>query len=114
MWLVCSNPILSSRLADGELKDSIRGLAVISPTASRLPIKPSPPDGCPMFALLRTWVEQDGEAPPFSFPVSRCRPVVKALEKGRLQPMYAKREHGAPVQGARLGGKPGKRGRNER
>jgi hypothetical protein len=35
---------------------------------------------------------------------------VKALEKGRVQPMYAKvREHGAPVQGARLGGKPGKR-----
>jgi hypothetical protein len=44
-----------------------------------------------------------GEAPPFSFPVSRYRPVVKALEKGRLQPMYAKvREHGAPVQGATL------------
>jgi hypothetical protein len=36
--------------------------------------------------------------------------VVKALEKGRIQPIYAKvREHGAPVQGARLGGKPGKR-----
>jgi hypothetical protein len=34
---------------------------------------------------------------------------VKALEKGRVQPMYAKvREHGAPVQGARLGGKQGK------
>ena len=32
------------------------------------------------------------------------RPVLKALEKGRVQPMYAKvREHGAPVQGARLG-----------
>jgi hypothetical protein len=30
--------------------------------------------------------------------------VVKALEKGRVQPMYAKvREHGAPVQGERLG-----------
>jgi hypothetical protein len=44
------------------------------------------------------------------FPVSRCRPLVKALEKGRVQPMYAKvREHGAPVQGARLGGKPEKR-----
>jgi hypothetical protein len=28
---------------------------------------------------------------------------VKALEKDRVQPMYAKvREHGAPVQGARL------------
>jgi hypothetical protein len=36
--------------------------------------------------------------------------VVKALEKARIQPMYAKvREHGAPVQGARLGGKPEKR-----
>jgi hypothetical protein len=34
---------------------------------------------------------------------------VKALEKGRVQPMYAKvREHGAPVQGARLGGMPEK------
>jgi hypothetical protein len=31
--------------------------------------------------------------------------VVKALEKGLVQPMYAKvREHGAPVQWARLGG----------
>ena len=29
---------------------------------------------------------------------------MKALEKGRLQPMYAKvREHGAPVQGERRG-----------
>jgi hypothetical protein len=29
--------------------------------------------------------------------------VVKALEKDRIQPMYAKvREHGAPVQGVRL------------
>jgi hypothetical protein len=44
-----------------------------------------------------------GEAPPFSLPVKSVRPVVKALEKGRLQPMYAKvREHGAPVQGERL------------
>ena len=35
--------------------------------------------------------------------------ALKALEKGRLQPMYAKvREHGAPVQGERLGGKPEK------
>jgi hypothetical protein len=35
---------------------------------------------------------------------------MKALEKGPIQPMYAKvREHGAPVQGERLGGKPGKR-----
>jgi hypothetical protein len=34
---------------------------------------------------------------------------VKALEKFRVQPMYAKvREHGAPVQGARLGGMPEK------
>ena len=38
--------------------------------------------------------------------------ALKALEKGRLQPMYAKvREHGAPVQGERLGGKPEKRRR---
>ena len=52
---------------------------------------------------------KSGEALPFSFPVSRCRPVVKELEKARLQPMYAEvREHGAPVQGERLGGKPGK------
>jgi hypothetical protein len=44
------------------------------------------------------------------FPVNRRRPVVKALEKGRVQPMYAKiREQGAPVQGERLGGRPGKR-----
>jgi hypothetical protein len=39
---------------------------------------------------------------------------VKALEKGHVQPMYAKvREHGAPVQGARLDGKPESRGRND-
>jgi len=61
------------------------------------------------FANAPTPQEIRGEAPPFSFPLSRWRPVVKALEKCRLQPMYAKlREHGAPVQGARLGGKPEK------
>jgi hypothetical protein len=50
-----------------------------------------------------------GEALPF-FSASICRPLVKALENGRIQPMYAKiREHGAPVQRARLGGKPGER-----
>jgi hypothetical protein len=64
-----------------------------------------------MFADFRVHgLKNDGRSPPFSFPVSRCTPIVKALEKGRVQPMYAKvREHGAPVQGARLGGKPGKR-----
>jgi hypothetical protein len=41
--------------------------------------------------------------------------VVKALEKDRFQPMYAKvREHGAPVQGARLGGSRKSGGRNDR
>jgi hypothetical protein len=53
---------------------------------------------------------KSGGSPSFSFPVNTCRPVVKALEKGRVQPMYAKvREHGAPVQGARHVRKPGKR-----
>src|SRR5271170_8364751 len=85
-----------------------------------------------MFADFRVHgLNEMGKAPPFSFPASRCRPVVKALEKGLVQPMYAKvREHGAPVQGARpvrkreicrttpvqgarLGGKPGKRRRND-
>jgi hypothetical protein len=53
---------------------------------------------------------KSGEALSFCFPVSRCSPVVKALEKGCDQRMYAKvREHGAPVQGARLGGRPAMR-----
>src|ERR1700677_4172311 len=44
-----------------------------------------------------------GETPLFSFPVIRCSPAVKALEKGHVQPMHAKvREHGAPVQATRL------------
>src|SRR3984885_5262249 len=43
MWLVCFNPALSSRLADGELKDSIRGLAVISPTAFPATLQALPP-----------------------------------------------------------------------
>jgi hypothetical protein len=39
----------------------------------------------------------------------RCR-VQEIRVAHLIQPMYAKvREHGAPVQGARLGGKPGKR-----
>ena len=63
------------------------------------------------FANATKLHRKSGGSPPFSFPVSRCTPVVKALEKDRLKPMYAKvREPGAPVQGARLGGKPGKRG----
>jgi hypothetical protein len=62
-----------------------------------------------MFADFRVHgLNKMGEAPSFFFPVNMCRPMVKALEKGRVQPMYAKvREHGAPVQGARLGGRPG-------
>ena len=57
-----------------------------------------------MFADFRVHgLNKMGEAPSFFFSVSRSRPVVKALEKGHLQPMYAKvREHGAPVQGATL------------
>src|ERR1700733_383390 len=56
-----------------------------------------------MFADFRVHgLNKMGEAPPFSFPVIRCRPAVKALEKGHVQPMYAKvREHGAPVQPTR-------------
>jgi hypothetical protein len=63
-----------------------------------------------MFADFRVHgLNKMGEAHPFSFPVSRCRPAVKALEKGHVQPMYAKvREHGAPVRRARLGGEAGK------
>ena len=59
-----------------------------------------------MFADFRVHgLNKMGEALLFLFPASRCRPVVKALEKGLVQPMYAKvREHGAPVQWARLGG----------
>jgi hypothetical protein len=61
-----------------------------------------------MFADFRVHgLKKMGVVPPFSFPVNRCRPEVKALEKFRVQPMYAKvREHGAPVQGERLGGSP--------
>jgi hypothetical protein len=55
------------------------------------------------FANASKLHRKSGEAPPLSCPVSRWRPIVKALEKGLVQPMYAKvREHGAPVQGARL------------
>jgi hypothetical protein len=77
--------------------------AVNRPPLSGFATKPCPLDGCPMFADFRVHgLNKMGVALPFYFPVSRCRPVVKALEKGLLQPMYAKREHGAPVQGARL------------
>ena len=64
-----------------------------------------------MFADFRVHgLNKMGGARPFSFPVNTCRPLVKALEKDRIQPMYAKvREHGAPVQGARLVTKPEKR-----
>jgi hypothetical protein len=78
---------------------------------SLLAHKPCPLNGCPMFADFRVHgLKKMGEARPFPFPLGRCRPAVKALEKGHVQPMYAKvREHGAPVQGARPGGKPEKR-----
>jgi hypothetical protein len=70
-----------------------------------------PPGRVPQVrGLSRTWVEHD------LFPMLSL-PVYAYLqgEKRRgfahlLQPMYAKvREHGAPVQGARPGGKPAKR-----
>jgi hypothetical protein len=63
-----------------------------------------------MFADFRVHgLKKKGEAPSFCFPVSRWRSVVKAFENARVQPMYAKvREHGAPIQGARLGWKSGK------
>jgi hypothetical protein len=55
-----------------------------------------------------------GEAPPFSFPVSRCGPAVKALEKGRVQPMYAKaRTWGTRPGGKGLVGSRKSRGRND-
>jgi hypothetical protein len=62
-----------------------------------------------MFALSRTWVKKDGRSPSFFlFPVTRCRPVVKALERGRVQPMYAK----ARTWGTRPGGKAGEEARD--
>jgi hypothetical protein len=87
-------------------RSSVPGLAVISSSAFPASHQALPPGRVPhVRGLSRTWVEKDGRSPfPFSFPVSRWGPVVKALEKDRVQPMYAKvREHGAPVQGARLG-----------
>jgi hypothetical protein len=42
------------------------------------------------FANATKLHRKSGGALPFSFPASRCGPVVKALEEGRLQPMYAK------------------------
>jgi hypothetical protein len=60
--------------------------------------------------LSRTWVEHD-LFPMLSPPV--CTYLQEKKKEGfahLVQPMYAKvREHGAPVQGARLGGKPEKR-----
>jgi hypothetical protein len=62
-------------------------------------------------------VEFDGVGEPHAafLTESRTRGLVRcSVQEIRVahlvQPMYAKvREHGAPVQGARLGGKPGKR-----
>ena len=45
---------------------------------------------------------KSGEAPPLSFPVSPFRPVVKALEKARVQPMYANAKLGHPSRGKGL------------
>src|ERR1700691_4594465 len=67
--------------------------------------------------LSRTWVEQNGrpEAPPFSFPVSRCRPVVKALEKVVFNPYTRKSANmGHPSRGQGLVGNRKSRGRNDR
>src|ERR1700733_1453847 len=91
---------------NSRLGDPIRWCATNLPFSH----KPSPLDGCPMFAFLRTWVEKDGRSPSFFLPVSRCRPAVKALEKVVFNPCTRKPANmGHPSQGARLGGKPGKR-----
>src|ERR1700733_5628198 len=39
--------------------------ALVGRQISRLLTKPIPLDGCPMFAFLRTWVEDDGRSPSF-------------------------------------------------
>jgi hypothetical protein len=56
-----------------------------------------------MFADFRVHgLKKMGEARPFSFPASSRRPVVKALEKARIQPMYAKVREGHPSRGQGL------------
>jgi hypothetical protein len=43
---------------------------------------------------------KSGGSPSFFFPVTRCRTLLKALEKDRIQPMYAKvRDRRAPSRG---------------
>jgi hypothetical protein len=76
--------------------------------------KPFPLDGCPMFADFRV----RGLSKTFfqCFP-RPCTPTYRKEKGGGfahlVQPMYAKvREHGAPVQGERLDGMPGKRWTN--
>jgi hypothetical protein len=67
------------------------------------PRQPRPLDGCPMFALSRTWVEED-LFPMLSLPV--CTYLEEKEKEGFaifFNPCTRKREHGAPVQGSRLG-----------
>jgi hypothetical protein len=111
------------------------------PPLFRFASKPCPLDGCPMFALSRTWVEDDlfpmlspqvftylqekkmeGLRPDFLWSLVALAHLMRlSLLKAAhaavgvsatwqeirvahlVQPMYAKAEHGAPVQGARLG-----------
>ncbi len=75
-----------------------------SPPLSRFATKPCPLDGCPMFADFR--VHGLNTTP---FPMLSPSVYTYLQERKRrgfahlVQPMYAKvREHGAPVQGARL------------
>ena len=52
------------------------------------------------FANATKLHRKSGGSPSFFFPCKSIRPAVKALEKGRFQPMYAKfREHGHPSRG---------------
>jgi hypothetical protein len=73
------------------------------PPLSRLPAKPRPLDGCPMFADFRV----HGLNKSFSNAFTTGLHLLAGKEKGGVSPIFfnpctRKREHGAPVQGARL------------
>src|ERR1700733_6931268 len=60
------------------------------------------------FANATKLHRKSGGSPSFLFLYARCRPVVKALEKGRLQPMYAKTRTWGTRPGAKAGWQAGK------
>ena len=64
------------------IKTEVSVLRWLCTKSPRFLTNPCPLDGCPLFADFRVHgLNKTAKPFPFSFPISRCTPALKALEK---------------------------------